>query len=163
MKTLVSIVILRYRTIRSSKLLELQARAKIISMDVRNYRNRIFKILCSKCRKSDENIRKMKWCDVIKYSWTEFRQGQPYKSRDYFKKQLSEARDQIIKSKAKLTQSFQDMYSYKSIETHKQNVLKMCYYLFYIMLFLTVILMQLKLGSSFDMRSVQELLKVTLP
>lgn len=67
----------------------------------------------------------MKWWEVIKYNWSEVRKGEPPKSKDQFEQQLLNARDEIIKEKVEMSRAFQEKYSYKSIEAHKQNVLKM--------------------------------------
>jgi hypothetical protein len=48
MKMLISIVILRYRTIRSIKLLEIQARSKVIGEDTKKVRKKWYNLLFCK-------------------------------------------------------------------------------------------------------------------
>ena len=175
MKMLITIVILRYRTIRSCKLIEIQARSRVIGEDTKKVRQKwINFILCKKPLRGGNNplaqavdnnqqprtVNMGLW-EVIKYNWHEIRKPEPYKSRDEFEHQLVEARDQILKEKQKATKEFQENYSYKRIQNHKDNVLKMCYYLFYIMLFLTVVLMQLVKAKSFSHKVEESILKHT--
>ena len=81
------------------------------------------------------------------------RAGEPLKSKDEFEQDMEKARDDILKSKMKMTKDFQERYSYKNIQNNKDNFIRMLLYLIYILLFLTVILMQLQLGTWFDVKS----------
>ena len=96
--------------------------------------------------------------DRIKYHYNEIRKPLPIRSKDEYNKQLDEARDKILEDKEEMTKSFKEKYSYTNIQEHKDNVLKMCYYLFYILLFLTIILLQLRNEDSYSLSIGAEIL-----
>jgi hypothetical protein len=63
--------------------------------------------------------------EAIKYNWAQIREPLPLKSKDQFENEFNEERDLILKEKEEMTKEFQDKYSYKNIQMHKDNVIKM--------------------------------------
>jgi hypothetical protein len=106
----------------------------------------------------DEEI-KLGFIDTIRYNWGQIRQQEPLKSKEESDHQLEIARDEICKEKEKMTRKFQEKYSYTNIKEHKNNMKKMLFYLIYIILFLTVVLMQLRKTTSFSHKSSEEILE----
>jgi hypothetical protein len=106
----------------------------------------------------DEEI-KLGFIDTIRYNWGQIRQQEPLKSKEESDHQLEIARDEICKEKEKTTRKFQEKYSYTNIKEHKNNMKKMLFYLIYIILFLAVVLMQLRKTTSFSHKSSEEILE----